>query len=116
MSQSIYPVLRYRDPIAVFEWLEGALGFERHEVHTDDDGRVVHAQLRFEGTMVMVGTGDSSVGGLYLAVSDVDALHARATEAGAEPTPIVEQDYGSREFALTDPEGFGWWVGTYRPN
>ena len=116
MTQSIYPVLRYRDPVALIDWLERVLGFERAEVHVDDDGVVQHAQLRFEGTMVMAGTGPSSTGGLYLATGDVDALHARATEAGASPTAIEDRDYGSREFALTDPEGFDWWVGTYRPN
>lgn len=116
MSQSIYPVLRYVDPLAIIAWLERALGFTRHEVYLDDDGVVQHGQVLFGDTMVMLGTGESSVGGLYLATDDVDALHTRAAEAGAEPTPIEEQDYGSREFSLTDPEGFGWWVGSYRPN
>jgi uncharacterized glyoxalase superfamily protein PhnB len=28
--------------------------------------------------------------------------------------PLNETDYGSREFAFTDPEGNAWSVGTYR--
>ena len=28
---------------------------------------------------------------------------------------LVDQPYGSREYAVTDPEGNVWSVGTYRP-
>jgi hypothetical protein len=45
----------------------------------------------------------------------VDALHARAADAGAEITRAPQDtDYGSREFALRDPEGNTWSFGTYR--
>ena len=115
MSQSIYPVVRHRDSLAAIEWLESVLGFERGDVHLGDDGTVQHAQLLFEGTMIMLGTGDP-VGTPYLAASDVDGLHARASSAGADVTDIVEQDYGSRDFGVTDPEGPQWWIGSYRPN
>jgi uncharacterized glyoxalase superfamily protein PhnB len=43
-------------------------------------------------------------------------LHDRAVAAGAEITmPLVDQHYGSREFAAKDPEGNQWFFGTYRP-
>jgi uncharacterized glyoxalase superfamily protein PhnB len=49
-------------------------------------------------------------------VDDPDSLHARARDAGAEivmePT---DQDYGSRDFIASDPEGNLWSFGTYRP-
>jgi uncharacterized glyoxalase superfamily protein PhnB len=46
---------------------------------------------------------------------DPDAVHRRATDAGAEIIrELSETDYGSREFALRDPEGNGWSFGTYR--
>jgi uncharacterized glyoxalase superfamily protein PhnB len=49
-------------------------------------------------------------------VENPDALHDRAVAAGAEIVMgLVEQDYGSREFAIRDPEGNVWCLGTYQP-
>ena len=52
----------------------------------------------------------------YLVVDDPDPLYERAKAAGAEilmePT---DQDYGSRDFSVRDPEGNIWSFGTYRP-
>ena len=50
----------------------------------------------------------------YVVTDDPDALFARAKAAGA---PVVrelhETDYGSRDFAVRDPEGNLWSFGTY---
>jgi uncharacterized glyoxalase superfamily protein PhnB len=44
-----------------------------------------------------------------------DALYERAVAAGAEVLrEPADTDYGSREFAVTDPEGNLWSFGTYR--
>ena len=44
-----------------------------------------------------------------------DELYARATAAGAEVlAPLYDTDYGSRDFAVRDPEGNRWSFGTYR--
>lgn len=46
---------------------------------------------------------------------DPDALHARAEAPGVEITDEVrETDYGSREFAVRDPEDNRWPFVTYR--
>jgi uncharacterized glyoxalase superfamily protein PhnB len=46
---------------------------------------------------------------------DPDRLFERAVAAGAEVTqPLHDTDYGSREFAVRDPEGNRWSFGTYR--
>jgi uncharacterized glyoxalase superfamily protein PhnB len=46
---------------------------------------------------------------------DPDGLFARATAAGAEViSGLHETDYGSRDFAVRDPEGNRWSFGTYR--
>ena len=56
---------------------------------------------------------------IYLVAGDaaaVDAHHARAVAAGATVVQeLVDQPYGSREYAVTDPEGNVWSVGSYRP-
>jgi uncharacterized glyoxalase superfamily protein PhnB len=52
----------------------------------------------------------------YVVVSDVEAVYARAEAAGAViARPLQNTDYGSREFALRDPEGHSWSLGTYDP-
>jgi uncharacterized glyoxalase superfamily protein PhnB len=116
---SVFPILRYQDPKAAIDFLERALGFERHEVH-EVDGAVEHAELRHGDGMIMLGPvrdeWKAGVGAVYIAVDDLDALYERARDAGAE---IVKEpfdtDYGSRDFAARDPEGNHWSFGTYRP-
>jgi uncharacterized glyoxalase superfamily protein PhnB len=49
-------------------------------------------------------------------VDDIDAYWKRATEAGADVTrELADTDYGSRDFAIRDPEGNSFSLGTYRP-
>jgi uncharacterized glyoxalase superfamily protein PhnB len=46
---------------------------------------------------------------------DPDGLFARATAAGAKVLrELHDTDYGSRDFAVLDPEGNHWSFGTYR--
>ena len=53
--------------------------------------------------------------GIYVVVPDADALWPRAVGAEAEIVmDIYDTPYGSREFAVRDPEGHLWSVGTYR--
>jgi uncharacterized glyoxalase superfamily protein PhnB len=122
--QSIHPVLTYDDAHAAIDFLERAFGFERVAVHEGDDGKVVHAELRFGEDLVglsSTGAGDSvfeqGAGKtvVYVAVDEVDSVHDRAKAAGAEIVMApADQDYGSRDFAARDPEGNIWSFGTYR--
>jgi uncharacterized glyoxalase superfamily protein PhnB len=120
---SIHPVLKYDDAHAAIDFLERAFGFERVAVHENDDGQVVHAELRSGdgvASLSSTGAGDSVYDQcahracLYVVVDEVDPLFERAKGAGAEivmePT---DQDYGSRDFSVRDPEGNIWAFGTY---
>lgn len=50
----------------------------------------------------------------YVVTDDPDALHARAVAHGAKVIQeLHETDYGSRDFAVADPEGNRWSFGTY---
>ncbi len=127
---SIHPTLRYPDPRAAITFLTDALGFVAEHVSTSDDGRVEHAELSFRGAaddipgVVMLGPRrpggsdpfDTGRAVTYLVVDDPDERHRRAVEAGAEVVHgPVDQPYGSREFAVRDPDGNIWSLGTYRP-
>ena len=53
---------------------------------------------------------------MYVVVDEPDALFERAKGAGAEVVmEPTDQDYGSRDFAVRDPEGNLWSFGTYAP-
>jgi uncharacterized glyoxalase superfamily protein PhnB len=53
--------------------------------------------------------------GAYVVVDDPDALCERVRARGAEVTAeLHDTDYGSRDFAIRDPEGNRWYFGTYR--
>ena len=123
---SVHPTLRYTDPRAAIAFLTGALGFVEQGVHTTDDGTIGHAELSFGDGLVMLSarTGgddlfDTGRAVVYLALDspeEVDAHHARAVAAGAQVVQgLVDQPYGSREYAVADPEGNVWSVGSYRP-
>jgi uncharacterized glyoxalase superfamily protein PhnB len=121
---TFYPSLRYDDAPAAIEWLERAFGFEREMVVEEDEGRIAHAQLRYGDGMIMLGSEREDGWGphagrswVYVAVEgDVDAHFETARAAGAEvirePT---DQEYGSRDYSVRDPEGNLWSFGTYRP-
>jgi uncharacterized glyoxalase superfamily protein PhnB len=123
---SIYVTLRYDDPRAAMTFLTGALGFSELFVSTTDDGAIAHAELRFGDGVVMLGSRkgasdlfDTGRAVVYLALDDaaaVDAHHDRAVAAVAEVVmELVDQPYGSREYAVRDPEGNIWSIGSYRP-
>lgn len=51
---------------------------------------------------------------VYVVTDDPDGLCARARAAGGEITrEPFDTDYGSRDFAMRDPEGNRWSFGTY---
>jgi uncharacterized glyoxalase superfamily protein PhnB len=125
-TPTFYPGLQYRDAEAGMRWLEDVLGCTRREDHRDEDGNVVHAELDFQGAVVMLssaGVGREPFRGLpaggrlvYCALDDVDSLYERVRAAGADvAVEIASTDYGSRDFTLRDPEGNLWAFGTYRP-
>ncbi|MGH2972346.1 MAG: VOC family protein [Gaiellaceae bacterium] len=116
LSATFYPGFRYPDADAAIAWLADAFGFEPGGIHRDDAGRVRHAELWLDGAAIMLGEGEASGGGAYVAVDDIDALYERASSAGAEiERPLGETSYGSREFAARDLAGLTWYFGTYRP-
>jgi len=129
---NVIPAHRYRNAPAAIDWLCKVFGFERHVVYENPDGTIAHAELTLNGGMIMLGSAKddeysrsfkspdeldgTETGSIYLVVLDADAAHARAIAAGAIVTrPLQDTPYGSREFAVKDPEGHTWGVGTYDP-
>lgn len=124
-APQVWPTLRANDARALIRFLVDAFGFEETAVHGDGD-IVRHAELSWPlGGGIMLGSVRDEPGdpwrlqpgtfGAYVVADDVDILHARAADAGAE---IVRKPsdtgYGSRDFTARDPEGNLWSFGTYR--
>jgi uncharacterized glyoxalase superfamily protein PhnB len=115
----IVPVLRYPDTDAGLRFLVDGLGFElAGDAERNKDGAIVHAELRRGDSWVMLSNADRPMSSeVYLVDGDPDSLFEQVAAAGAsvvyEPK---DQPYGSREFAITDPGGITWYVGTYAPS
>jgi len=123
----IWPTLLYTDARAAIDFLERAFGFTATLVvpNEEDDAVVEHCQMSGpEGGGIMLGTANrpgnkfsqrpTGVTSVYVVTSDPDTLYDRAVAAGAEVFHELEdQDYGSRDFSVKDPEGNTWNFGTY---
>jgi uncharacterized glyoxalase superfamily protein PhnB len=122
----VWPTLRARDARALIKFLVDAFGFEETVVYGEGD-LVHHAQLSWPaGGGVMLGSArDDGVEeswplrpgtfGAYVVTDDPDGLFARAIAAGGQVLrELHDTDYGSRDFAVIDPEGNCWSFGTYR--
>ena len=126
-TPTIFPFLRYKDAPTAIDWLVRTFGFEKQMVVPEEDVGIAHAQLSFGSGVVMLGSAKGRAGGerpndphavshgIYVFV-DAEAHYRRAKDAGAEiVSELADTDYGSREYAALDPEGYYWSFGTYRP-
>ena len=122
-APSVWPTLKCRDALGLIDFLVTTFGFERTAVYADGS-TVHHAQLSWpEGGGVMLGSvtperswqREPGTAGIYLVTDRVDEIHQRCQEAGARIIePLTDTDYGSHTFAVADPEGNYWSIGTYR--
>ena len=121
-APQVWPTLRARDARALIRFLVDVVGFEETAVYGDGDA-VHHAELSWPpGGGIMLGSvrddawaQEAGTFGAYVVADDIDGLYERVLAGGAE---ILDKphdtDYGSRDFALRDPEGNRWSFGTYR--
>ena len=125
-KESIFwPSVVYQDDRAAIEWLAKAFGFETSLIVSDDAGKIVHAEMKFEGAPITIARewsditrSPKSLGGkntqqVHVQLKgDIEAHYARAKAAGAtivqEPS---DQFYGDRTYRAMDPEGHLWTFG-----
>lgn len=84
----------------------------------DPSGRVVHAEINIDGTILMLSEGATFSGEspviLQLYSGDVEGLWEQAMNAGAEEvSPIKVEFYGDRAGKIKDPFGFYWRLATH---
>lgn len=81
------------------------------------DGKLLHAEVRIDDTVVMLADGNAEwppvAANVHVYVPDVDATYERALEAGAESLqePIQMEDEDKRG-GVRDAGGTTWWIAT----
>jgi uncharacterized glyoxalase superfamily protein PhnB len=124
----VYPCLTYRDVSRALTWLEEAFGLASKALIPPsalDDEPVAHALLRTAGGGTILVEAErpdelhgahAGRGWIYVAVTDADAHHPRATRSGAE-TLGEPHDFGEgfRGYSARDLEGNLWTFGTAQP-
>lgn len=97
-------------------FLEAAFDAERLRHFTDDGGRVVHAEVRIDDTVIMLGEppdGSSGAAHVHVYVPDVDATYAKALDAGGTSVQApMQKDDPDRRGGVRDPGGTTWWIST----
>ena len=115
----VSPYLLYEDATAAIDYLQRTFGFELRLTQIGAAGRSHNELLLGEDGLVMLGQAGESFSSprtldifpasmIHIYVEDVESLHTRARNAGAEVTDLELSPAGDRRFTATDPEGQLW--------
>lgn len=126
---TVTPHLVIRGAAKAIEFYKKAFGAQEMGVMPmpNDPSKVMHAQIKIGGSMVMLadefegcgvsgpdGSGNTPVT-LHLYVPDVDATIAQAVQAGAKVAmPAADMFWGDRYGQVIDPFGHRWSVATHK--
>jgi PhnB protein len=120
---TITPSLTLDNAAKTIDWYKKALGAQEISRSAGPDGKIMHAELKIGDSRMMMNDvmmgmkGPKAFGGspvsLWLYVENSDALFNQAVSAGATvQMPMADQFWGDRAGAVTDPEGYTWWIST----
>lgn len=115
---SVSPYLMVVDAREQIDFLTAVLDAEPLRSFPRPDGSIMHAEVRIDDTVVMMGeaTGDWPVQAthLHIYVPDVDTTFARAVERGAEvvEAPAQKPNDPDRRGGVRGPSGHTWWFST----
>lgn len=108
------------DASQAIEFLKRAFGAVELRQFRNDLGKVLHAEVRIDDTVVMLADSADAwppvPAHVHLYVKDVDATYQLSLEAGAGSvqSPIKKEDEDKRG-AVKDPGGTTWWISTNMP-
>jgi PhnB protein len=123
---AVTPYLVCEGAAEAIEFYRRAFGAEVVTRHDGPGGAVMHAEVRINGSMIMLGDAQPERGyvgpkalkgspvSIMLYVDDADATVARAQKAGAKVTqPVSDMFWGDRYGTVDDPFGHHWAVATH---
>ena len=114
---SVSPYLLVKGASATIEFLRATFDAVELSRLEDDEGGVLHAEVRIDDSVVMLADGGeghpAQSAHVHVYVPDVDATYARALQAGAisVQAPLVKQDPDKRG-GVREAGGITWWIGT----
>lgn len=128
----IIPTMRYKNARRAIDWLCNVFGFEKHQIVEGKNNTIVHAQLTYGNSMIMLGSeNENEYGKLvktplsldgnntqapYIVVEKIDEHYEKAVAAGAKILmEIKDEEYGGRGYTCKDIEEFMWNFGSYDP-
>lgn len=114
---SVSPYLVVTNASATIDFLTNVFGAQELRRFTGDEGKVAHAEVRLDDSVLMVA--DSQQGWpsvpahVHVYVHDVDATYKHALAAGAESVqePVQKGDEDKRG-GVKDVGGTTWWIAT----
>lgn len=115
--KTINVMLIVNDAHKALKFYNNAFGAEVNMKLEDPSGKIIHAEMKIEDTIIMLAEGENTgESGIILQIytGDAEALFESAVMAGAtEVYPIEEQFYGDRAGRVKDPFGFQWIISTH---
>lgn len=83
----------------------------------DDSGKIFHAEVRIDDTVLMIADGVEGwppvQGHVHVYVQDVDATYRLALDAGAESVQVpVQKEDEDKRGGVKDAGGTTWWIAT----
>lgn len=115
--KTINVMLVVKDAHKALKFYNNAFAAEITMQLEDPSGKVIHAEMKIDDTIIMLTEGEESVdSGIILQIytGDAEALFESAIKAGAnEVFPIKEQFYGDRAGRVKDPFGHQWIIATH---
>lgn len=109
---AVAPYLIVADAEAALHFVKSVFGVEPILLMRREDGSVMHAEVKIDDSIVMIGQGDGPASHVHIYLDDVDAAIARALAAGATLVqPAGEKGDGDRRGGVRDPTGTHWWLG-----
>lgn len=103
---------------ATIDFLTRVFGAVELRRFPDAEGKLLHAEVRIDDTVLMVADGGPGwppiPSFVHVYVPDVDATYQRALDAGAESVQApVQQGDEDKRGGVRDPGGTTWWIATH---
>ena len=114
---SVSPYLIVNDADGTINFLKKVFGAVELRRFPDASGKVMHAEVRIDDTVVMVADGGDGwppiPAHVHIYVSDVDATYQQALATGAQSVqePVKKDDEDKRG-GVKDAGGTTWWIAT----